>query len=84
LTSGKAGKTTGQSNENDPETAELFPVHADTMQLYLFVLILILGIRSEDKFPFRTLKGYREYLQKVRYRFIPGIRYDNPAFFDAK
>lgn len=43
-----------------------------TGSLIIF-LVLILRIISEEKFLSERLEGYREYLQKTRYRIIPGI-----------
>lgn len=39
----------------------------------LLILLLVLRIRSEEKFLIINLDGYRDYLQKTRYRLIPGI-----------
>jgi len=40
---------------------------------FFLVIIIILRLLSEEKFLSQSLEGYREYLQKVRYRIIPGI-----------
>jgi len=39
----------------------------------LLIPIIILRIIEEEKTLIRDLKGYREYMQKIRYRLIPGI-----------
>jgi len=39
----------------------------------LFLLVLIPRILGEEKELLENLKGYREYMQKVRYRLIPGF-----------
>jgi protein-S-isoprenylcysteine O-methyltransferase Ste14 len=36
-------------------------------------IVLVYRIRNEEEVLLRELPGYREYTQKVRYRFIPGI-----------
>jgi len=38
-----------------------------------FIPILVARILNEEKVLARDLKGYKEYMQKVRYRLIPGI-----------
>jgi len=43
-----------------------------TGSLIIF-LVLIMRKRREEKFLSERLEGYREYLQKTRYRIIPGI-----------
>jgi protein-S-isoprenylcysteine O-methyltransferase Ste14 len=35
--------------------------------------LLILGIFGEEKLLARDLEGYKEYLQKVRYRLVPHV-----------
>jgi len=37
------------------------------------VVILVLRILNEEKVLARELPGYREYMQKTRYRLIPGL-----------
>jgi protein-S-isoprenylcysteine O-methyltransferase Ste14 len=37
------------------------------------VIVYIVRIRSEEKFLTEKLPGYREYLQRVRFRLIPGV-----------
>lgn len=39
----------------------------------LIFFLLVLRIISEEKFLSENLEGYREYLEKTRYRLIPGI-----------
>jgi protein-S-isoprenylcysteine O-methyltransferase Ste14 len=39
----------------------------------LLIFIYIARIRNEEKFLAEKLPGYREYLQRVRFRLIPGI-----------
>ena len=40
----------------------------------LFIIpVLVARIRNEESVLVRELKGYREYLQKTKYRLIPGI-----------
>jgi len=39
----------------------------------LIIPILVARIRNEEKVLDRELKGYQEYLQKAKYRLIPGI-----------
>ena len=39
----------------------------------LIIPILVARIRNEEKVLERELKGYQEYLQKAKYRLIPGI-----------
>ena len=39
----------------------------------LIIPVLVARIRNEESVLVRELKGYREYLQKTKYRLIPGI-----------
>ena len=39
----------------------------------IICIIIIIRIFSEEKFLSENLEGYKEYLQKTRYRLIPGI-----------
>jgi protein-S-isoprenylcysteine O-methyltransferase Ste14 len=39
----------------------------------LIVPILVLRIQNEEKVLAEQLPGYREYVQKTRYRLIPGV-----------
>jgi protein-S-isoprenylcysteine O-methyltransferase Ste14 len=39
----------------------------------LLIFIIVARILNEEKVLLRDLKGYPEYLQKTRYRLIPGI-----------
>jgi len=39
----------------------------------LIVVILVLRILNEEKVLARELPGHREYMQKTRYRLIPGL-----------
>ena len=39
----------------------------------LIVPILVLRILNEEKVLAEQLPGYREYMQKTRYRLIPGV-----------
>lgn len=39
----------------------------------LILVLIIFRIFSEEKFLAENLEGYKEYLQKTRYRLIPGI-----------
>jgi protein-S-isoprenylcysteine O-methyltransferase Ste14 len=39
----------------------------------LMIFVLVPRIFNEEKVLQRDLDGYREYMQKVRYRLIPGI-----------
>jgi protein-S-isoprenylcysteine O-methyltransferase Ste14 len=39
----------------------------------LMIFVLVPRIFNEEKVLQRDLEGYREYMQKVRYRLIPGI-----------
>lgn len=39
----------------------------------LIYILIFFRIRSEGKFLIDNLEGYKEYIQKVRYRLIPGI-----------
>ena len=39
----------------------------------LIFLLLILRIKSEERFLLENLNGYKEYLKRTRYRLIPGI-----------
>ena len=39
----------------------------------LIVPVLVARLVNEEKILERDLDGYREYVQKVRYRLIPGI-----------
>ena len=39
----------------------------------LIIPVLVARIRNEESVLIRELKGYREYLQKTKYRLIPGI-----------
>jgi protein-S-isoprenylcysteine O-methyltransferase Ste14 len=43
-----------------------------TGSVLLFILI-IFRILNEEKFLIENLEGYVDYLQKTRYRLIPGI-----------
>ena len=43
------------------------------LPIIIIVVILILRILNEEKVLNEQLTGYREYIQKVRYRLIPGI-----------
>jgi len=45
---------------------------AFTSTVFLFIIIVI-RIFSEEKFLEENLEGYKEYLQKTKYRVIPGI-----------
>jgi protein-S-isoprenylcysteine O-methyltransferase Ste14 len=40
---------------------------------FFLILITIARIYSEEKFLAQNLDGYKDYLQKVRYRVIPWI-----------
>jgi protein-S-isoprenylcysteine O-methyltransferase Ste14 len=40
---------------------------------FMVVLVLIARIVSEEKILLKELPEYRDYMQKVRYRFIPGV-----------
>lgn len=39
----------------------------------LLILILVARIKNEEKVLLRELEGYRDYLQKIKYRLVPGI-----------
>jgi protein-S-isoprenylcysteine O-methyltransferase Ste14 len=40
----------------------------------LFIIpILVARIRNEEQILERELKGYQEYMQKIKFRLIPGI-----------
>ncbi|MBN2091840.1 isoprenylcysteine carboxylmethyltransferase family protein [candidate division KSB1 bacterium] len=39
----------------------------------MLIIVLVVRILSEEKILLRDLKGYPEYLEKTRYRLIPGI-----------
>jgi protein-S-isoprenylcysteine O-methyltransferase Ste14 len=39
----------------------------------LIIPILVARIRNEEEVLARELDGYSEYMQKIRYRLIPGI-----------
>ena len=39
----------------------------------LLIFVLVARIRNEEKVLMQELEGYREYLQRVRFRLIPGI-----------
>jgi protein-S-isoprenylcysteine O-methyltransferase Ste14 len=39
----------------------------------LLIFVLVARIRNEEKVLTQELEGYREYLQRVRFRLIPGI-----------
>jgi protein-S-isoprenylcysteine O-methyltransferase Ste14 len=39
----------------------------------LVILVLVARIGNEEKVLIRDLPGYREYMQRVRYRLIPGV-----------
>ena len=38
-----------------------------------FIVLVIFRIFSEEEVLLRSLKGYKEYYKKVRYRLIPGV-----------
>jgi len=37
------------------------------------VMLLMARIRNEERVMIRELAGYQEYMQKIRYRLIPGV-----------
>ena len=39
----------------------------------LLAFLIIARIRNEEKFLAQELTGYREYMQKTKYRLIPGL-----------
>jgi protein-S-isoprenylcysteine O-methyltransferase Ste14 len=39
----------------------------------LIIPLLVARIRNEESVLGRELKGYKEYMQKTKYRLIPGI-----------
>jgi len=44
------------------------------LPFFFFIpVVLVYRIRNEEEVLLRELPGYRQYMQKVRYRLIPGI-----------
>jgi protein-S-isoprenylcysteine O-methyltransferase Ste14 len=38
-----------------------------------FILSLAARVKNEEELLLKELKGYREYMQKTRYRLFPGV-----------
>jgi len=43
------------------------------LALAAMAIVIILRLLNEEKFLSKSLPGYAEYLEKVRYRLVPGI-----------
>ena len=43
------------------------------LPMLLYVSLLIYRTLNEEKVLFSELEGYKEYADRVRYRFVPGV-----------